>query len=91
MKKDMVIVHNDRIDYFKRLESSWFRIISIDDHSSSLKKIHFEFDTEHVAILLLEVFTYGALYGIDLMGPKKNITEDVQREVTFNQDINFNL
>lgn len=91
MKKDSLIIHNDRMDYFKRLESGWFKIISIDDRSSNLKKIHFEFDPEHVAMLLLEVFTYGALYGIDLMGPKKHLVDDAQRQVTFNQDINFNL
>lgn len=91
MKRDCLILHKERIDYFRRLESAWFKIISIDDHEGEYKKISFDYDKEHVAMIILETFTYGAIYGIDTMSRTKSDVDDAQREVTFSQDINFSL
>lgn len=84
MEQNYIILHQDKLEYFKRMQGISFAIESIEDHQGNLKKLNFKYNEHAVGTLLNEAFTYGALYGIDILANTLSV-DDAQRQVTFNQ------
>jgi hypothetical protein len=86
MQTDYLIISKDKVDYFKRFETDRFKITSIEEYpNDAFMKITIEYDTSAVMLAISEAFTYGAIYGIDLMSSYKRDADESLRHATFNQ------
>jgi hypothetical protein len=90
MKRESIVLSSDRLEYFKRIQSSWFQITKEEEYDGDYKKIFFEYDTEFISMILLETFTYGIMYGIDKMSTTKEASYNTEDESVLNEDIIVN-